>query len=338
MQLNIPLIVCLFVVGIFLDGLSYADNDDDKKVSKIQHLAGQTIIFLDSDAQQSSGIETITLKPASRQLEFTTYGKAISLQPLLQLHNRYLLTLTERSRATAKFNQAEQSINRQRDLYQNGVASKRLLQEQQAQWQADKAQLDAAHFQDQSIVDEAVLNWGKTLTGWALSIDSSKLNAFLSGQETLLQVTLPANKQLTDDTKVIYIEPSGIRNKAHKAELIAVAPQADSGAQGTSYFFRTSGRNIRAGMNITAWIPEQSQSITGIIIPKSALIWSMDQALVYIKIDDEKFIRRTVTDYSATTDGYFITNTLKSGEQIVTMGGQMLLSEELRSQIPDEDN
>jgi hypothetical protein len=36
-------------------------------------------------------------------------------------------------------------------------------------------------------------------------------------------------------------------------------------------------------------------------------------------------------------EGYFIDKDLTAGEEIVITGGQMLLSEELRGQIPDED-
>ncbi|MGZ5055641.1 MAG: efflux RND transporter periplasmic adaptor subunit, partial [Methylobacter sp.] len=76
----------------------------------------------------------------------------------------------------------------------------------------------------------------------------------------------------------------------------------------------------------------------GVIIPKSALVWYMDQAFVYIKTAEEQFSRRTIDHYSATADGYFVGNGINAGEQLVVTGGQMLLSEELRGQIPDEDD
>ena len=78
--------------------------------------------------------------------------------------------------------------------------------------------------------------------------------------------------------------------------------------------------------------------MTGVIIPKYVLIWYMDQALVYIKTAEETFSRRTLVHYFATADGYFIPDAINPGEQIVTKGAQMLLSEELRGQIPKEDD
>jgi hypothetical protein len=64
----------------------------------------------------------------------------------------------------------------------------------------------------------------------------------------------------------------------------------------------------------------------------------MDQSFVYIKSDSETFIRRKIENYAVTPDGYFVENDLKPGEYIVTTGGQLLLSEEFRVQIPDEDD
>jgi hypothetical protein len=333
--MNALLITCFFVLNLFSITLV---ADDEKRSTEVQNNIGQSVIKLDTEVQKLSGIETITLKPASLHAEFPAYGKAINIEPLLALRNRYLLALTERSSAKARFKQAEQNISRQQDLFRNGVSSKRNLQEQQALWQSYKAQVDAAEYQGKAIIDEALLNWGKELTDNAMSSDSDKLNAFLSGRQTLLQITLPANKHLADTIRTIYIEVSGNRAKAHKAELISVAAQTQSVAQGESYYFQTGDKNIITGMNVTAWIPEQNERIAGVIIPKSALIWYLDQALVYLKTAEETFSRRTLDHYSASADGYFIPDAIKPGEQVVTKGTQMLLSEELRGQIPSEDD
>ncbi|MDD1613408.1 MAG: hypothetical protein LUP98_01975 [Methylococcaceae bacterium] len=334
--MNTLLITCFLALNLF--SMTLAVANDEKLSSEVQNNTGQPGIKLDAEAQKLSGIETTTLKPASHHAEFTTYGKAINIQPLLALRSRYLLALTERSSAKAKFKQAEQNINRQQDLYRHGVSSKRNLQEQQAQWQSYKAQADATDFQGKAIIDEALLLWGKELTGWALSSDSDKLGAFLSGRQKLLQITLPTNKHLADTVHTIYIEGTGNRSKAHKAELISAVTRTETVAQGESYYFQTGDKNIITGMNVTAWIPEANEQMTGVIIPKSALIWYMDQAFVYLKTAEETFNRRTLEHYSASADGYFIPDAIKPGEQVVTKGAQMLLSEELRGQIPSEDD
>lgn len=349
--MNALLIACFFILSVTL---SFAD-DDDKPVAKLPNAAGSGTVFLDAKAQSLSGLQTITLAPVSHHAEFTAYGKAVNIQPLVELRHRYLLALTERGGATARFQQAEQNIKRQQDLYRDGATSKRNLQVQQAQWQTDKAQLDASSVQGKAIAVEAQLNWGKKLAEWALAMDSDPLGDFLSGKRTLLQITLPVNKQLASGISSIDVEASGNRSAASKAELISAAPQTDTTAQGESYFFQTDGRRncsrqscgiptipgdnpIRTGMRVAAWIPEQGENQSGVVIPKSALVWHLDQAFVYIKTAEEQFSRRTIDNYSATTGGYFVGNGIKAGEQLVVTGGQMLLSEEFRGHIPNEDD
>ncbi|MDO9424935.1 MAG: hypothetical protein Q7T40_12200 [Methylobacter sp.] len=346
-HMNVLSIACIFLLSITL---GFAD-DDDKPVVKRPGSAGSGTIFLSDKTQSLSGLQTITLSPVSHHAEFIAYGRAVNLQPLIELRHRYLLALTERGGATARFKQTEQNIKRQQDLYREGATSKRNMQVQQAQWQSDKAQVDASGVQSEAILDEARLNWGGKLTEWALSTDSDKLSAFLSGKQTLLQITLPVNKQLASDIQSIYVEASGNRSAASKAELISVAPQTDATAQGESYFFQTDGRRdcsrqscgihtnpIRTGMRVAAWIPEQAENRSGVVIPKSALVWHLDQAFVYIKTAEQQFSRRAVDQYSATTGGYFVGTGINAGEQLVVTGGQMLLSEEFRGQIPDEDD
>lgn len=334
--MNTLLKIGFLLTVVFLGTIARADDDDAQPKQKVQRVEGQTVIALDAKAQQHSGLQTLILKPATHHAEFTAYGTVLAIQPLMALRHRYLLALTERNTASAKFKQAEQSIERQQALYREGITAKRNLQDQQAQWQIDKAQLEATHFQDQSIKDEAMLTWGSTLTELMLSNDTNKLNTLLSGQQKLLQITLPSNQQLANDIKTIAIESAGNRSKAHQADFISVAPQTDASAQGSSYFFQTTDKNIRIGMNITAWIPEQNSQFSGVIIPKSALLWSMDQAFVYIKTDDT-FSRRPIHHYSISDGGYFVSEELKPDEELVIIGGQMLLSEEMRGQIPDED-
>jgi hypothetical protein len=332
--MNVFLISCFFLLGV---SSSYAE-DDDKPVQVLRIFAEPGSIVLSAKTQALSGLQTMKLKPIRHQAEFTAYGIVVNLQPLMELRRRYLLVLTEQRSAMAKFKQAEQNIKRQQDLYREGATSTRNLQIQQAQWQADKSLVDAGGLQGKAIVDEALFFWGKKLTDLALSTDSDRLNAFLTGQKTLLHITLPVNKQLTNSIQNIEVEAAGNRSAATKAELISAALHIDNATQGESYFFQTKGEHLRTGMRVAAWIPEQAENQSGVVIPKSALIWHLDQAFVYVQISPEHFHRRTIDLLSATTDGYFVSNGLDAGELLVITGAQMLLSEELKGQIPNEDD
>lgn len=327
-RINTLLAVCALAYCLVLTTPSHADDDDLKTNS--------ATLTLTAHAQQLAGITTLTLTPTTRQAEFTAYGKVVNIQPLLELRNRYKLAVTDNRAALARYRQAQQDINRQQDLYRSGISSKRNLQAQQAQWQSAQAQVASADLQGTAIKDEARLLWGKTLTDWAFAAPAQELDALITGQRHLLQITLPANKQLDKPGVQIVADASGNRSLARPALWLSVATQTD--AQGASHYFQSDDNRLIAGMKVTAWIPEQHQALTGVTLPTSAVLWLMGEAFVYIKTSTDSFARLAIADYFAVADGYFVSTGLKSGDQVVSLGAQTLLSEELRGQIPDLDD
>lgn len=327
---------CIFIYTLFASPCPA--NDDNETTKKINRIDGYPVVVLNKEIQKISGIEIAETQSAGYRPEFIAFGKAINIQPLLALRRNYLHSLMDRQSSSAKLTLSEQNIRRIGDLFRSGVAAKRRLQEQQTQLRIDKSQVDVVQFQSRTIVSEGRLIWGKQLTDWAIFPDSAWLDPFISGKKTLLQITLPADKRLPDEVTTIFVEASGDRSKAQEARLISKAPQTDNTVQGVGYFFETEGQSIPIGMHISAFIPEQKEAVSGVVIPKSAVIWSLSQAFVYIKKGDDQFSRRLLSQVKQTQGGYFVGESIKAGEKIVSAGGQMLLSEELRGQIPDEDD
>jgi hypothetical protein len=326
----ILLVCCFFTVANAGDGVI-----DHAAVDK--RTGGQPTVGIDSVAQTKSGLKTLLAESVQHQAEFEAMGKVISIQPLLALKERYLIAQAELGGAKARLKQSAQSLKRQQDLFRHGISAKRSLQEHEALGSADQAALDADHARLVAIANEARLLWGKTLAEWALSNKADRLNDFLTGGRHLLQITLPANKQLASEIDTITIEPSGQRSKARSATLISRATLVENAIQGESYFFQANGDGLGIGMKVTAWIPEPRWGETGVIVPESALVWYMDQVYVYIKTAKDRFTRRAITSFSAVPEGYFVKQGISAGEEVVSTGGQMLLSEELRGRVPDED-
>ncbi|MGR8951143.1 MAG: efflux RND transporter periplasmic adaptor subunit [Gammaproteobacteria bacterium] len=314
--------------------------DDDEGAEEAVKTAegGMPSVHIDQEKQQLSGLQVMTVLPADYQAEFAAYGKAVSVQPLLALRSQYRVALSEQLSADARLAHSGQSIRRTEELYRHGVAAKRIVQEQQSLWQTDKAQLAARRAESDAVLEAARLNWGERLTDWAVAAEKDALADFVSGKDILVLVTLPAGKALSEPVSAAHVDPDGNRSQAQTAAYISPAPQIDQAVQGASYFFRTSGKKIRPGMNVSVWLPDSRSNQTGVIIPRSALIWSMDQAFVYVKTGQDTFSRRLIDHYAPAAEGYFVRDALQPGEQIVTVGGQMLLSEEFRAQIPDEDD
>jgi len=312
------------------------NKDDDPE--SIQIINGQPVIFLDDDTQETSGLETLKLKQIEYQAESIAYGKAIKLSPLLSIRNQYLAASAQQSAAKARLTQTERNISRLRNLHKNEAVSTRKLQKQQTQWQTDKAIYDSNRYQSQIIINNSQLHWGDTLTQWATDINSDQFNQLISGEIILLQITLPANSSLPPISNTIYISPAGDRALAFAASFLSHLSQVDTFSQGLQYIFQTDNPTIKPGMNFTAWIPQKTQTQTGVIIPESSIAWHLGLAFVFIKIDEEHFVHRNIGTPIKVPNGYFIAKQIADGEEVVVTGTQMLLSHEFRSQIPDEDD
>jgi len=79
-----------------------------------------------------------------------------------------------------------------------------------------------------------------------------------------------------------------------------------------------------------------SGAATGVRVPATAIVWEGGKPWVYLQLDEERFARRAIESWHEMGDAWFVTGVLAPGERVVRTGAQMLLSEELRSQIPEE--
>ena len=329
------LILCFNTNNLLADVIDELEEDE---LESHQIIDGQPAIFLDEEQQKSAGLQTVKLKTVQLQPQFTAFGKAISVSPLLSILNQYLSVSAKQAGAKARFTQAEKKISRLRNLHKNKAISTRKLQEQQSKWQSEKAIYDESIYQNMMIINNSKLQWGEKITQWATGKHAPIFDKLIKGKLTLLQITLPAGQSLPSNIDTILINPTGNKSTAFKATFISQLPKVDSLSQGLQYLFFTENPLILSGMNFTAWIPQQNQSQTGVIIPEPSLAWHLGQAFVFIKVDKEYFVHRDIINSIKVDKGYFVQNQIAGDDEVVTIGTQMLLSHEFRSQIPDEDD
>lgn len=321
------------LIGLaLLPSLSAADADDDPAPP-----AASEQLDLPAARQQLAGIQTQRLQAAQQQTEFSSYGTVVNPEPLLSIRQQYLAASSQQAAAQARYSEAEHNMTRSRQLHQQDIVSTRRLQEQQALWQADKANLAANSYQQQTIVASSRLLWGETLTSWFTQPQSQAAEQILNHQTQLLLINLPVNKNLHPSVTTIYIDARGQRQTAVRATLIAASPQIDPVSQGSRYFFSCQGCNLAYGAHVSAWIPDQQQSTHGVNIPSSALVWHLGQAFVFVKTATDSFSRRHLNDYTPNAHGYFVPSALQAGEEIAITGAQTLLSQQLKGSIPSED-
>ena len=189
--------------------------------------------------------------------------------------------------------------------------------------------MSTARTERRVLTAKALQQWGKVISGWVFST-APTYSKLIDQEQLLIQVTLPAAEKIEPMPRTITIQAVG--RSRWKADFVSPAPRTDPQIQGLSYFYRisTPTRELRAGMNVAAFLPVGSR-IGGFVVPGSAVVWQNGQPLVFVQTGREHFTARPVATNIPVSGGYLVTNGFTPAERLVVTGAQTLLSEALLS-------
>lgn len=323
------------------EAVSEAGAEDDDEVETKPDSESSLLVRIDDDIQAYSGIETLRLEQSEFYPESKATASVVDLTPMLAIRAKYLQAQSEYSvlkvaeQATAKEKVRLQTLAKAT----KSVASKNLVYAESA-WREAKAKLDGIEYQLNAIRDQATHMWGSDIASWLLAKDSPQWQRLLSNTDSLLLVTLPIEKTLPPYVKHVRVAHKSVLSDNANASYVSSAQQIDKVIQGETHFFKLSDTRLRTGMRLDVWYPIQQQSLSGVFVPEQAVVWSSGQGWVYVEIEQGLYQRRSLQNAHLATQGMFMTEgtVLKAGDQLVINGAQMLLSEEFRWQILDEDD
>lgn len=307
------------------------EQDDDELVA-----AGNMTVALDDEAEAYSGIETVVLSASHFFPEVKAQARVVDLRELLQFRSQHNQALAALNVAKVAEKSAAQELARLKKSV-GSVAAKN-INYAEANWRDAKAKLQGLQFQLQDVRDQARQSWGETVAGWVIESNSKQFERLLSRQDSLLLVTLPIDQPLPAEVSFIRIARDSDREDARKAYLVAPALIADHAIQGETYYFRTATGKLRSGMRLDAWIPKGNEPLSGVFIADEAIVWYAGQPWAYVELEDGLYQRRSLRDSMTAVGGVFVQTAINEGETLVLEGAQMLLSEEFRWQIHDEDD
>jgi len=308
--------------------------------SRLEVVGGYTMLRLDPQTQERSGLKSEVLAAVNLSPEIAAFARVVDIQPLLAQRARYTAAQAQADVARTTLAAAKNEYDRLEGLnkQEGDIATKR-IQQAEADWRRNQAELRGYETQTASIRDETRQQWGQVLTGWALDAASPEFERLLKHQDALLLVTLPPGQTLPPETDTVQIAPGGgDRAHAAPAAYVSPAPTSDPVVQGETHYFRSAATGLRAGMRVDVWINQSKNAALGVVVPQSAVVWALGQAWAYIRVDAMHFVRRPVSTATEAPGGWFVTDTIKPGDSVVVAGAQMLYAEEFRWQIHDEDN
>jgi len=94
---------------------------------------------------------------------------------------------------------------------------------------------------------------------------------------------------------------------------------------------------LRAGMRVAARIGMGGAAASGVIVPSAAVVWHAGKAWAYVKDEEDSFARFEVSTADEMEGGWFNTTGFDDDDEVVVSGAQLLLSEELKYQIRNEN-
>lgn len=281
-------------------------------------------VDLDDAAQRAVGLETEPLKAIEVTPEIKAFGRVLDPTPLATL-------VHELTAAQAALDTSEQELRRSRTLLRENNASERALQAAQAAAARDRAQLA-------SLRDRIALGWGAALGRRAHL--AALIDELTSLEAQIVRLNLPLGEALPTPPAAARVARLTGETLSDQAELLGPASSADPQlqTQGLLYLVRKSAVQLTPDSAVVGYLPlTNAPPLRGVRMPSSAVIRHEAHAWVYVQKDATQFERVLLSALEPLDGGWLVSQGLEPGARVVTSGGQILLSEELKAQLRLED-
>jgi hypothetical protein len=291
---------------------------------------GESVVTLDQATQKKSGLRVAPLKTVTHQEELRAYGMVMDLQGLVDSRNSFATAKAQVEKAQASLEASRKEYERVMVLHENRNISDKVFQAAEAAWRSDEAGARAAETTLNVLEGTVRQRWGAVLARWLFDA-SKEFDRLMQRQDILLQVTLPPTPHLSSAPRQARVQaPEG---KVASATLVSPSPSTDPRIQGMSFFYLAQARtDLLPGMNVLAHLPNGSQ-VQGVIVPAAAVVWWQGKPWIYTQKGSDRFVRREIPTETPVENGWFAAKGLSPNDRVVVSGAQLLLSEELRSQI-----
>ncbi|WP_028229861.1 efflux RND transporter periplasmic adaptor subunit [Paraburkholderia mimosarum] len=308
-------------------GASTATAAQSAPPPAVQTVNGETVVVVSPDAQRAGHIEVAPLAAVTSQSGISADATVIDLQPLFDLRNRLASARADVDTFTAQSASSRAQYEGSRTLFADdrNISQKSLLAAQSAM-QGDAAKLQSARVTLDGLDGTMRQQFGDALAQAATAPASTLFQRLQAGQSVLLRVTLPSSFATPPPMRIAIDTPGGGTVPAHR---LSASPLADPAVQGTPWFY-VAEATLPANLRTSARVPTSSEAVSGLLIPEQAVVWYGGQTWAYVRTANERFTRRYVSASSESDHGYTVTSGFHPGDQIVTQGAQLLLSEELK--------
>jgi hypothetical protein len=212
----------------------------------------------------------------------------------------------------------------------SGAEDKRVQALLAADGNMSRKAADAAHAQ--AVADQAKLrqqqtqlrvDWGPAIASLDAKALRARAEALLQGQAVLLKAEplAPPAGGFQAGSASLQLAPQ----QSVEARVLGPLPRSTSGLAG-GWLLQAPAAGLVPGMNLTARLQGKGAALSGVLLPRSAVVRWNGVAWAYVVSDATHFERRAVTPLAMTADGWLVGEPFKPGEKVVTRGAASLIA------------
>jgi len=311
------------------------DSDDNdapaqSTPAKKDNNTSDDIVTISSASAKISGIMTRIFQPKQDHQESVAYGKVLYTDSLLTDYQHYHSAEINVQRAKINLLQTSRIYKRYKNLYKTKNTAQQDFQTAQINWEMDKADLRSNRLQFQSLKKEILLNWGPVISNW-IRHNSKEWRLLSDRNAYIISITIPQNYKNGTIPKNIKVENAD--GRLIKAQFISKAPVLDSRFQENTYYYLCKKiTGLTPGMNIKAHL-KSGKSSNGFWLSDSAVVWWNGFPWYYQKTGKKDYRPVRITSDLKSGQSWFVATGKSGSETIVVHGAQLILSQQLRSEI-----
>ena len=333
------LIIYLSKDEIFRDGidsnLRVADELDAESLVSIHN----KIITLSDSMVKNSGINVQPISESRKRSTNQSYGYVVNLKNLIDYQTNYLNLNFEINKLNLQLKEeivlfkTLQSLNEDNKNIADSVVGEKEIEVNNL-----RNNLKIQKNNKNNLLRVIGQEWGQSFKDLLTDPKKSLLQNIFNSDSRLIKITIANNKiQKLPPSELILFSPLQPQNK-YKANLISKAPFGSLDIQGSSYFYLTLSNDLMIGSKINAHIESAEDSqVKKFHIPKSAIIWNEGKPWIYVESSNNSFLRHPIFKFEEVNDGWVVQFENIPPWAIVTKGAQLLLSEEYKYLITNEN-
>ena len=341
------LIIALFWVLIFYgkDEYEVYQADQHEEIESPSHVttkAGLNVVALSPATQQNSGIQTALLQSSQHASNIEYLGSVVSIDGLAELRARYWAAKAESQviQASSANNSSEYQRLKTLNADDKNVSDSALATAESA-LKSNQTRLQVSETAANSIVSTMRQQWGDALTKMATQKAANK--PLLDKNVALVQILFPLDaEEPTASARLMISVADSPNNKGASASFLSPSANTDATRQGKTYYYLVTDNTMRVGTRVKASPIKSTNALAdGVVIPNSAVVWYAGKPWAYFKqgrnqAGQNQFVRKPISA-EVEVDGGWFNRGLSADSEIVLNGAQLLLSEEFKYEIKNEN-